>query len=1834
MSPASSDLPVNGSYATHTNGTYTNGTGITNGTPLTNGHAGVNGYESSNLSNGFQNGSTAQKDFVQEPRHTTARPMAICGMACRLPGGIHTPTDLWDFLISKSDARSIAPQSRFNIASYYNPNGGASSMKTQYGYFLDESIDIGSLDASLFKLPRQELERLDPQQRQLLEVARECIEDAGEVNWRGKPIGCYVGTMSDDWIQLHTKDNQEFGPYRAGGFTDFMLSNRISYEMGLQGPTMTIHTACSSSLVALNAACEAIQSGSCSGAIIGGTNIMICPEMTLALGEQGVLSPDGSCKAFSADANGYARAEAINAIYVKPLDDAIRDGNSIRAVIRATAANGDGTTPNLTSPNAITHEAMIRQAYAKAGITDYSETAFVECHGTGTQTGDPIETTAIGRIFGDSGVYIGSVKANLGHSEGASGLTSLIKSVLALENRVIPPNIKFNTPNPKVPFEKYKLTVPIEPTQWPAGRSERVSINSFGIGGSNAHVVIDSLRSYFPSSISRTLSSRSLSAKPELLVYSAASQKSLQKLTTNLENYLQKSPEKLEDLAYTLANRREHLTHRAFMVARPNEAPSASTTGKIGKTSNLVMVFTGQGAQWPQMGRELMESNRTFQTTIRSLDKYLQELPEAPHWSIEEELLKPPKVSLLHTAEMSQPLCSALQIALVDTLASVGVEPSIVVGHSSGEIAGAYASGGLTAREAITAAIHRGNITRRQMKQGAMAAIGMSWEKTSKFLVPGVVIACENSPESVTISGDFDKLRMVVADIQKAHPEMLARLLKVDKAYHSHHMVEVGEEYYRMMEHDVIGNKPNKLFFSSVTGRLLTKLDNLGARYWQSNLQSPVLFKGAVESILQHPSGQDAVFLEIGPHSALAGPLRQILAHHKIAAPYSATVTRNQDSTVTMLSAIGQLYLWNIPVDFKALQPNGSTLCNLPPYPWNHETSYWNESRITREWRFRKFPYHNLLGLRAVESSDLEPLWRNRLRLDHVSWVTDHKVNDDIIFPFAGYVAIAGEAIRQISRHDDGFTLRHVVVNAPLVLSEGKATEIVTTFRKHRLSDELDSQWWEFSVGSYNGSIWMKHCIGLVKAQAEFPGSPEDFTPTSRKVQSSAWYETMRRVGLNYGPRFQGLIDIQTSTSQQLAKATIAKTEENDMWNYHIHPTVVDFFLQLLSVAVAQGLSRHMDTLTLPTMVEEISIQRCEATVNMNASAATDGRRAIIGQGAGLADGKCVLRMSGVKLSPVEMNENVRRSDTHPTAKLEWQPDITFQGPKELFKPSIDRKSYASLIDELTNLCVASTRRSLGDSESVVPHMENFRRWINNYTPTVENMSQEAMSLKISDIVKTLSTTPAAVAATAMQNLLSNIVDISNDEIEALEILLEDDILTNLYSFINDCDRSSFIQLLAHKKPTLRVLEIGAGTSGVTESTMKVLAPTDDRRLYSKYVLTDVNADFFMEAKERFRSLPNMEYTALDINKDPEEQGFEEGQYDLVIATNSLYTSSNLTQTLKNVRKLLHTDGSLLLQELSPDSKWINFILGTLPEWWSGVGEDRPNEPYVKPERWQRELEAAGFDVPEAVLDGEAPYQVNAIMVAKPKQVTNPTKTMTLLCNDSTSEHSTQILSALQQSGYEISISTLEMAPTPGLDALAPKMAPFAQGKDVLALLEIDQPFFEKIDADTYQWFRSLIANLDGSGIMWVTQSSQMHSKDPRYAQILGAARSIRSELGVDFATCEIDDVESSTERIVQVFNEFNKRTDDDSFSPEYEYAVSNGTVNVGRYHPFLIDDDLGASETANDKTQLEIGKLGRVETLTWTQQPAPALKDDWVEVDIYSVGMNFRVSLFYVFPD
>ncbi|KAI9151270.1 Polyketide synthase [Paramyrothecium foliicola] len=1795
------------------------------------------------------------------PGAQSGTPLAICGMALRLPGGLATPRELWDFLLTKGDARTQVPESRYQASSFYSDKPKPATVATQYGYFLNESVDIGALDTTFFSMSRTEVERADPQQRLMLEIAREAFEDAGITDWRGKTIGCYVGSFGEDWLDLNAKETQPWGMFRVTGQGDFMLSNRISYEMDLRGPSVTVRTACSSSLTCLSEACMAVSRGACEAALVGGVNLMLSPTMTTAMTEQGVLSKDGSCKTFSADADGYARGEGVTAIIIKPLADALRDGNPVRAIIRAACHNFDGKTPGVSVPSSEAQEALIRRTYKLAGLDDFGATAMVECHGTGTPTGDPIEANAVARVFGDPkhSIYIGSVKPNLGHSEGASGLVSIIKSVLALENRTIPPNIKFSAPNPKIPFDSAGLVVPLEATPWPQGKLERVSVNSFGIGGANAHAVLDSASSFLPP-IVENHQVEPPAITPQLMLFSGNTAKSAETVGANYRVWLEKNQDKAADLSYTLARRRVHLPWRSFAIFHNGVLSMASPPTNSSHKHRIVMVFTGQGAQWPCMGKELLLSQPAFKASIEYLDEQLQQVQKdipshegddgvASKYSIIEELLAPGKKSRVGTARLSQPLCTALQIALVDTFQSLGVRPTAVVGHSSGEIAAAYAAGALTAREAIIAAHHRGAVTQLQKREGAMAAIGMSWEETSKFVdeVPHVTIACDNSPESVTISGDAAAVKKVVADIQEAKAGVLARLLQVDKAYHSHHMAEIGDRYLALIGQTVCGRAPQDgvAFFSSVTGEHLTTSSDrrLDSAYWRENLESPVRFRKAITSIVNHEliGKKDALFLEIGPHGALAGPLRQTLTGESVSAPYISALTRSKHSVESVMSALGKLHCLQVPVDLEAFMPRGKCLSDLPTYPWNHEATYWAESRLSRDWRLRQHPHHDLLGSKATESTDIEPIWRNLLHLDHIPWLRDHKVGEDIVFPFAGYIALAGEAVRQLTGgKEEGFKIRNIIVSVALVLSEENPTEIVTTFHRRRLTNTNSSHWWEFTVASHNGHAWNKHCAGEVMAVdtslpvREFPKPQLQSLP--RKIKPVAWYGTLSRGGLDLGPEFQRIREIATSTNRdQRAVGTISNSGTPDESSYHIHPTVIDGTLQLMSVAAVSGCARKVKN-WLPVSIDEISVARWHQDMTSLVSANITSNLALLGQGQCVTeDGSLILEAKGIQMALADGSQiPIGVGTTHAAARITWSSHIDFLNVQDLILPKLDRVAQISILYELAELCLLAWQNHLNTTgkERVAnsDHIQKYVHWMSaevqrqgfRRLPAVRagESLESTIASKISELTKCLEDTPLAPAAISLQQLCDRMPLVWN--LGAQENLMPADTLHNLHRFVDESvDQSQFLRQLGHWKPNLRILELGtAGQESSAKEILKHLTLPGDVILCSKYTFTSTG---FVSAKDQQQvNFGNMEYATLEINKDLSEQGFEPGQYDLIVASNHIHKTPCLKKSLANIKKLLSSDGRLLLRELCPASKWINMIYGLQQSWWCGAEDGRSEEPYVDPQQWVAELLAAGFDqVDKFVLDAPQPLQLTATIIAQqsrcPEEQPRP-KSVTFLCKQAEALPGDvcQMIAQFEKAGYEVVKCGLEDSPPPG--------------QDVISLLDEHGPFFENLDSSTFELMKHFVCKLDQCGMLWVTGPCQVKCHDPRYAPIVGFARTMRSEMLIDLATCEVSSLGDDSRRsaVLRVFEKFasrSKQEENNTLDPDFEYIVDeNGTINVGRLYPFALSEQLLTAEDG-DRAVVDVGTSGRINTLGWFRQPHEEMSSVEVAVEVHSAGLNFR---------
>ncbi|KAF2676482.1 polyketide synthase [Lentithecium fluviatile CBS 122367] len=1765
-------------------------------------------------------------------------PIAIIGMGMRLPGGCHDSNAFWEMLMDKREGMIPIPESRWSFEGFHDPSGKPGTVKPTEGNFLG-SLDPAAFDAAFFSMSASQVEQVDPQQRLLLETVYESLENAGERDFRGKNIGVYVGTFAEDWIEMHAKDAEPHAFLGLTGHLDLMTSNRVSYEFDWTGPSMTIKTGCSAAMVALDSACKALRSGDCESAIVGGTNLILSPALSCVLNAHGVNSPEGRCRSFDAKAAGYGRAEAVSSLVVKRLDDAVRDGNPIRAVIRASLCNADGKTPGITQPNTEAHEKLIRAVYTAAGISreEYSQTAYFECHGTGTPVGDPIEVNAVARVFGDDGMIIGSVKSNVGHSEAASGNTSVIKAVLALENRIIPPNVNFETPNPKIPWKEAKLTVPVEAMEWPTDRLERVSVNSFGIGGSNAHVILESAASY---GVKQSMT-EDIPAKPlqRLLLFTAKSEKSLQASVQKYTDYVdQKGSSCLKDMAYTLASRRQFFEHRTFSVTDGQDrlsTQSISRTKDVPKS--LIFAFTGQGAQWAEMGKCLMDDIPSFREDLQKMDGFLVACQIPPSWRIADELSKPKLRSQLSKAEFSQPLCTAIQIALVNLFERWGIKPNAVVGHSSGEIAAAYAAGGITMKDAILAAYFRGLATKEKLAEGGMAAVGLGSADVRPYLIPGVVVACENSPSSTTVSGDRAALDRFVSNLQRDLPNVFVRHLLVDQAYHSHQMQPYGATYQESINGIHAEDQPTIPFFSTVTGKVIDKPGQLTASYWRKNLESPVLFHTGVRNIIK-ANFPNPVCLELGPHSALAGPLRQIFQAEDAQLTYIPTLQRNKDDTQSIYSTIGNLWLNNIAVNFDALNPDGSVLTDLPTYSWDHSVKYWEENRPSQEWRLRKFLPHDTLGTRLPGSSHLEPTWRNILRLDEVQWVRDHIVGTDIVFPAAGYICMAGEAIRQLTGRSD-YMVRGLSVRTAMIVAESKANDVITTFKKAKLTNTTDSDWWEFRITSFNGSTWSEHCSGQAKAGPSTNQLQErhvDQPDYVRKVSASRWYSTMQKIGFTYGPSFQGLRDISADPIKHDAVGTVDNIIREGESFYELHPTILDKVLQLMTVTQHQGKPSAYTQLSMPTYIQEIYISGGMKELRITASSCKDFMDAWSGDAIATAEGKIVFEMKG--LSVTALGDDSRTEEKPKNAvQLVWEPHADLNDLTSLIRAPLDLRVELLALEKYFFLLALDTVKVIADIDTKEEHFAKFRTWLNRFVETTSNgensLLREGKELALmgdrerqslfKSMTEQFKQGPVPMVATALRRVHENAEYTWKGSADTLQILMEDNILTQIYAFFDlEWDYSALLQSLGHCKPTLRVLEIGAGTGGTTTNMLAGLRSTFGERLYSHYTYTDISPGFFVAAKERFKDHPNISFSVLDISKDPLEQGFEAESFDLILAANVIHATPVLQDSLRNVKKLLHPKGRLLLQELDIQANWMGFIMGGFSGWWLGDAEGRDEKPFVSPERWDAELKAAGCSgVDFCAYDNDPPYQVTATMLSSVATPPPEKKRLTFLHLLSSPVATIDACKRkFELAGHAVDTRTLEEGST-----LPPS-------QDIVCLLEIDAPFFDGVSKSDFEcWIKLAAAFGTTTNVLWLTHTTSMgkEPKDPRYAQVLGFARTLRSEKHTSFTTLEIDDFDrpDMPGQVLRVYENIGRGDNDSELDPDFEFALSEGTIYSSRYHWFSVGEALATTMPRDVDKVLKIGQKGMIDSIRYEKNDTTSgqLKGREVAVKPHTVGVNFR---------
>ncbi|EGX87724.1 Beta-ketoacyl synthase [Cordyceps militaris CM01] len=1204
-------------------------------------------------------------------------PIAIVGSACRFPGDATSPSKLWELLKAPRDLSQEVK--RFNAKGFYHENGhhhGASNVMAAYTL----ESDPMEFDPQFFNIQPGEAESMDPQHRLLLETTYEGLEQAGIPieSLRGSDTSAFIGVMSADYTTMVFFDSECTPTYSATGTSRAILSNRLSHAFDWRGASMTLDTACSSSLVAIHLAVRELRSGSSRVAVAGGTNLILSADPFISETNLDMLSPQGKCHMWDARANGYARGEGISVVVLKTLRDALADGDHIECIIRETGVNQDGHTPGITMPNPEAQTRLIRDVYSRAGL-DLSKPEdrcqYFEAHGTGTKAGDKVESRAIhDAFFPETGgeqaplepLYVGSVKTIIGHTEGTAGVAGVLRASLAIQNGTIPPNLHFESLNPELKPYYGNLQIATEAIPWPElhGGVRRASVNSFGFGGANCHVILEGyLPSYGDDALREVVSKPSLSSSPSLsptstspptprtpanslpFLISASSEKTLRKLVQRYIDHVGQNPNvDMGNLAWTLFKNRSALNFRLAVPAPTPEAlittlesvlkqpaggPKSSIIRTVSQPKRLLGVFTGQGAQWATMGRQLVQKSARAAATVDRLDAALAALPDPyrPTWSLKAQILAEKKASRIDESAVSQPLCTVIQIILVDLLRNAGVDFDGVLGHSSGEIAAAYAAGFLSAEDAVKIAYTRGlcaHLARGQQgEKGGMIAAGMTHPDAkdlceNEAVLGRISVAAYNSPTSVTLSGDsdvIDQVSVVLEDEDKFN-----RVLRVQTAYHSHHMEACVGLYRKALAAcniTVLNPAQHVPWFSSVYGgSVMSATSNIASEYWIQNMVQPVLFSEAVAAASQ-TEHQDALptLAEIGPHPALKSPVLETLKSlgiDKVA--YCGTLSRAVDDVDALSAFFG--WFWSVSaqsglqLDRYAAQFSQNKLVslrNLPSYPWDHTHSYEFESRESHAHRFRELPCHPLLGVRTNTCGDAEYRWKNFLSTEEIPWLTGHQIQGQTLVPAAMFLIMAAEAatiaagslglqVRLIELHDS-------TIHRALALDDDKSTE--TLFYLSGV---------EVTSSPNEGSILSAtyHCdaatsksssrltsIASGKVQLFVGGDASRTLPNSalgsgqlNEIDVDTFYDNLRTIGYNYNGAFRSIASLQRTTNW--ANGTIAAPTSTDpatspSW-VPLHPAVLDVSFQAVFAALSYPGDGRLQTLHVPTTIKRLTI--------------------------------------------------------------------------------------------------------------------------------------------------------------------------------------------------------------------------------------------------------------------------------------------------------------------------------------------------------------------------------------------------------------------------------------------------------------------------------------------------------------------------------------------------------------------------------------------------------------------------------------------------------------------
>ena len=1606
--------------------------------------------------------SSDDTDTIISPANDTAEngaamSIAIVGMGCRYPGQADSADSFWQILTDGVDATSPIPADRWNNDRLSSPdpvNEPGSLRAERMGMV----HDIADFDAGFFGISPREAAVMDPQQRIILETAYDALENAGQTleTWGGQDVGVFVGAASTDYMSAQLIYRDGINGYTNSGSALSIIANRISYQFDFKGPSLVVDTACSSSLTALDLACRSVSSGDCQMALVGGVNALLLPEATMGFSSATMLAPDGRCKTFDASADGYVRGEGAGVVVLKPLAAALHDQDRIYAVIKGSVVNQDGHTSTMTIPDGSAHEAMLKRAYEMAGITP-SAMRYIEAHGTGTPVGDPIEVGALGSVLSGQGrdvtpCYIGSVKTNIGHLEAGAGVAGLIKASLAVHHGVIPASLNFQVENPDLNLSHHQFRVPTHSLPWPDDdMPRRAGVNSFGFGGTNAHVVIEQTpapKTGVDNGVDKHDTSENRATRSHLLTISARSEAALQALALEHRQALQNSDYGIETYCRAAARRRTHHDHRLAIIGdgpeefadklalynegqTPQGLVQGTSNRSDGSADRPVFVFSGMGPQWWGMGRQLFADEPVFRHEIEQCDAALSAYAD---WSLIDEMMHCDEAaSRMDETQISQPANFALQVALARLWQSWGVEPAAIIGHSAGEVAAAYLSGLLSFDDAVRVIYHRSRLQHRTSGQGSMMAVGLSLEDAQAMIDDAdgkVSIGAVNGNRSVTLAGDSTVMNELADRLKE--DGVFHRLLPVNVPFHSHYMDPLQDELHSSLC-ELTQHEPQVLLYSTVTGSRVDGF-NYDAAYWWRNVREPVLFAQALEALID---AGHSTFLEISPHPVLSSLVSEDLKQSKVKGTVVASLRRGEDENEAerLLTSLAELYIAGQDIDWSRFYPGKNTLLPLPRYPWQRK-HYWHEGANAANNRLLPSS-HPLLGTRLLQP---EPCWLNDLSLHRHAYLADHQVQGLAIFPAAGYMELALAAGKELydTTH---LQLENFVFEQPLVLSKEQPRVTQLCASPHHGDVSLNSR----ALG--DETSWTVHMRGQIRQRtvdtrrqfaldALQERCPDDMT--------AGFYASFTIIGLEYGPCFQGISKLCCGPEEALAwlrplDPEMFMTEAESLDRYLLHPSLLDACLQALYGTLVDN-----ETTYLPVSFNQLRLYESpkagqDYVVYARLTLHTDDKLVadiylldtnghVLVE---LRDLTCQAKKAKSEKIDWLYAQEWERQDILEGIDSTWADSITPQALKETITPEVlnlisdhhRERYYEELEPQLDALAIAAiaeafdslgadwkvgdklTVKSLSSSLSIIPrHHGLIKRFLQalTYRDLLQPVDEHTWS------VRSVYDGPTATLISRriceqFDDDLSELALIDHCRCHLPEVLcgrvdplhvmfpagstsLTEAIYTDALSVYNGFVEKAVDAILQQlpENRQLRILEIGAGSGALASRLLQQLSSHDIH-----YTFTDVTPFLLQTAKTKFVDVAEMDFRVLDIEKSPADQGFELESFDIILASDVLHATKDLTVAVDHATKLLVPQGLLMLIEMTAPPLWVDLTFGQLKGWWAFQDTDhRPDHCCVDKTIWQSLLEQCGQDDIQILSDRpdfDAPAFHNVILSRRVK---------------------------------------------------------------------------------------------------------------------------------------------------------------------------------------------------------------------------------------------------------